>query len=135
MNAYGRFEAEDYTSQIRRHHAAHSICEWPRYRVCGRHQEWRLDLFLENFDFGKGAASYKVEVASATEGGSLEFRIDRRMAQWIGSCAVEKTGGKTNWKTKTGRVDGAVGLHDLYLRFAGKRILFNVNQFTFQPAK
>ncbi len=50
----------------------------------------------------------------------------------IGTCAVPGTGGWQTWITQSCPVSGAVGIHDLYLKFTGgSGYLFNINWWQF----
>jgi hypothetical protein len=83
-------------------------------------------------DFGSGAVSFDVRVASATSGGSIELRLDAESGQLIGTCAVTGTGDWQNWVTTSCAVTGATGKHDLYLVFTGEGgFLFNINWWQF----
>ncbi len=71
-------------------------------------------------DFGtKGATKFLASVASATEGGAIELRLDGETGPLIGTLIVKSTGGLDKWKTQSCRVNGAKGIHDLYLKFTG----------------
>jgi arabinoxylan arabinofuranohydrolase len=98
--------------------------------------------FIENGDyvkvkgaaFGAGAASFSARVASATAGGRIEVRLDGVNGTLVGTCTVRGTGGWQAWTTVSCPVTGAVGTHDLYLRFAGgSGFLFNANWWQFSP--
>lgn len=82
--------------------------------------------------FGAGATSFTARVASATSGGRIEMRLDGTGGTIVGTCTVPATGGWQTWTTVTCPVSGAVGTHDLYLRFTGgSGNLFNVNWWQF----
>lgn len=90
---------------------------------------------VKGVDFGSGAASFDARVASATNGGSIEVRIDSNTGKLVGTCAVQGTGGWQTWTTKTCTVSGATGIHDLYLKFTGSNgYLFNINWWKFNTA-
>jgi len=83
-------------------------------------------------DFGRGAASFKARVASATSGGNIELRIDSIDGPVVGICPVAGTGGWQEWADATCEVSDLKGVHDLYLKFTGgSGYLLNVNWFTF----
>jgi len=52
-------------------------------------------------DFGRGAASFKARVASATSGGNIELRIDSIDGPVVGICPVAGTGGWQEWADAT----------------------------------
>lgn len=89
---------------------------------------------LKGVDFGTGAASVEVRVASATSGGSIEFRLDGTSGTLVGTCTVQGTGGWQTWTTKSCPVDAAAkGVHDLYLKFTGgSGQLFNLDWWKFK---
>ncbi|WP_265445794.1 carbohydrate-binding protein [Acetivibrio straminisolvens] len=83
-------------------------------------------------DFGNGAASFKARVASATNGGNIELRLDSIDGPIVGTCPVTSTGGWQEWADATCEVSDLKGVHDLYLKFTGgSGYLFNINWFTF----
>ena len=85
-----------------------------------------------NIDFGSGAASFQARVASATNGGNIEVRLDSITGTLVGTCAVSGTGGWQTWTTKTCNISGASGVHNVYLKFTGgSGYLFNLNWFQF----
>jgi hypothetical protein len=87
---------------------------------------------VKGVDFGSGAASFEARVASATNGGNIEIRLDSENGKLVGTCAVSNTGGWQNWITKSCNVSGATGVHDLYLKFTGgSGSIFNFNWWKF----
>jgi arabinoxylan arabinofuranohydrolase len=71
-------------------------------------------------DFGdKGAAKFIASVASATDGGAIELRLDSETGPLIGTLQVKSTGSVEKWETQSCDVSGAKGVHDLVLKFAG----------------
>jgi arabinoxylan arabinofuranohydrolase len=89
---------------------------------------------VKGVDFGSGAASLDVRVASAGSGGTIEVRLDSQTGKLVGSCAVSGTGGAQTWATKSCPIDGAGGVHDLFFVFTGgSGSLFNFNWWKFHP--
>jgi arabinoxylan arabinofuranohydrolase len=89
---------------------------------------------LRGVDFGAGAESFTARVASATQGGSIELRLDSADGTLVGTCDVPATGDWQEWVDTSCSVDGAVGEHDLFLVFAGgASFLFNVDFWQFTP--
>jgi hypothetical protein len=85
-----------------------------------------------NIDFGNGAESFQARVASATEGGSIELRLDSIDGPLVGTCPVLVSGDWQTWTTAKCDVSGAKGVHDLYLKFTGgSSYLFNLNWWKF----
>ncbi|WP_437961726.1 glycoside hydrolase family 43 protein [Sorangium sp. So ce119] len=89
---------------------------------------------VKGVDFGPGAGAFEARVASATSGGSIELRLDSATGTLVGTCVVEGTGEAQTWVTTSCEVDGATGIHDLYLKFTGgDGPLFNFNWWKFTP--
>jgi endo-1,4-beta-xylanase len=89
-------------------------------------------VVYNNIDFGSGAASFQARVASATNGGNIEVRLDSITGTLVGTCAVAGTGGWQTWTTKACNISGASGIHNVYLKFTGgSGYLFNINWFQF----
>ncbi|HEX2925429.1 MAG TPA: carbohydrate-binding protein [Ruminiclostridium sp.] len=85
-----------------------------------------------NVDFGKGAAEFQARVASATQGGNIEIRLDSITGTLVGTCAVAGTEDWQTWTDVKCKVSGVSGKHDLYLKFTGgEGYLFNLNWFKF----
>ena len=87
-----------------------------------------------NIDFGSGADSLKVRVASGGSGGMLEFHLTSPTGPLIARVSIFATGGWQNWITVTAPVSGAAGVQTLYVVFrqtAGAQI-GNLNWFRFQ---
>jgi arabinoxylan arabinofuranohydrolase len=97
-------------------------------------------LLFRNVDFGKGAATFHVEVSSEYAGvqdSSLEVRLDNPAGELIGETKVEGTGGQTKYRTLSIPVSAsAAGIHDLCLvarghGTVGQGRLFNITSFGF----
>jgi arabinoxylan arabinofuranohydrolase len=88
---------------------------------------------VKGVDFGAGATSLDVRVASAGSGGSIEVRLESTTGTLVGTCAVAGTGGAQTWATKTCPISGASGVHDLFFVFTGSGTssLFNFNWWKF----
>lgn len=96
--------------------------------------------FIENgdwvrfntLDFGVGAGAVEFRVASATNGGTIEIRLDSVDGPLAGTCEVGNTGGWQSWITKTCELRGVKGRHDVFFRFVGgSGYLLNVNEWKF----
>ena len=55
---------------------------------------------VKGVDFGGGATSLDVRVASGGSGGNIEVRLDSQTGKLVGTCAVAGTGGAQTWATK-----------------------------------
>ncbi len=83
-------------------------------------------LKVRSVDFGNGAKEIEVCIASASEGGIIEIRLDNPNGELIGSLKVKNTGGWENWKTFKGSLSKVSGVHDLCFVFKGEKgELFN----------
>jgi hypothetical protein len=90
---------------------------------------------INNLDFGTGAASFNARVASAGAGGKIEIRLDSLAGTLAGTCTVAATGSWQTWLTKSCKVTGITGIHDIFLKFTGSSgYLFNLNWFNFVSA-
>jgi hypothetical protein len=89
-------------------------------------------VVYNNIDFGSGAESFQARVASATNGGNIEIRLDSITDPLVGTCPVIETGDWQTWANVTCNVSGVSEKHDLYLKFTGgSGYLFNLNWFKF----
>ena len=83
-------------------------------------------------DFGAGVGKFSARAGSLFEGGQIEVRLDHPDGPLIGVCAVASTGGWQKWQSFSCPVDGAAGVHALYLVFHGKEgRLFDLESFSF----
>ncbi len=88
---------------------------------------------VKGVDFGEGAASFRAAVASKTNGGVIEIRLDSLEGPLVGTCAVPGTGAWQTWTTSYCTVQDASGVHDLYLVFSGADgKLFNFDWWQFE---
>jgi hypothetical protein len=83
--------------------------------------------------FGNGASGFTAQVASATNGGSIELRLDSNDGAVIGTCSVPATGGWQVWETVNCSIRNAQSTHDLFFVFAGSGsgYLFNFDWWQF----
>ncbi|MBN2736585.1 MAG: family 43 glycosylhydrolase [Spirochaetales bacterium] len=87
---------------------------------------------VKGVDFASGAISFETRVASNTNGGNIEIRLDSESGRLIGNCTVQGTGGWQEWTTQTCSVTPVSGVHDLYFRFTGESgYLLNFNWWRF----
>lgn len=83
-------------------------------------------------DFGSGVSSFQARVASDTNGGDIEIRIDGVNGTLLGALSVNNTGGWQSWITKETTISNVTGIHNLYLVFTGgSGGLMNINWITF----
>lgn len=87
---------------------------------------------IRSVDFGKGAKSFEANVASSTNSGKIEIRLDGIDGPLMGTCEVAATGGEMSWKTLKCKTKAMRGVHDLYLVFTGgEGDLFNFDWWKF----
>jgi hypothetical protein len=113
-----------------------------RGKDCARQQSWGLRDACKKWELYQGArsgfgseqaSSFTASVASGSNGGSIEMRLDSIDGPKIGSLAVSSTGAWNKWQLKTTAVSGAAGVHDLYFLFRGDAAeqLFNFDYWKF----
>jgi len=88
---------------------------------------------FKNVDFGLGAGSISLRVASFSQGGEVEIRLDALDGPLVVSCNVSNTGGWQNWQTNTYQFSKITDIHDVYFVFKGESNLMNINWFQFNP--
>ncbi|WP_299682846.1 carbohydrate-binding protein [uncultured Dokdonia sp.] len=89
-------------------------------------------LVYENVDFGNGASSVNVRIASgANFEGTMELRLGSTTGNLIGVVSFGNTGGYQSWVTKEANIQETSGLSDLYLVFQGGEGIGNINWFRF----
>ena len=73
---------------------------------------------LRGVDFGKGAKQFSIIAAAAAKAGcTVTLRIDSQKGDVIGTATIKSTGSAEKYKAFTAKVNGATGVHDLYLCF------------------
>lgn len=75
-------------------------------------------LMLRNVDFGNGAKSIAVSVAS-TNNASIEVRIDSKDGELIGTVNIASTKKLDTFKQFSAKLNAVSGKHDLYFVFKG----------------
>jgi arabinoxylan arabinofuranohydrolase len=88
---------------------------------------------VRGVNFGTGASSLTVRVASANSGGNIEVRLGSQTGTLVGTCRVPGTGAWQTYTTVTCAISGATGTQDLFWRFtgSGSSELFNFNWWQF----
>lgn len=87
---------------------------------------------VRSVDFEKGAKSFEANIASATDGGTIEIRVDNQTGSLLGTLAVKSTGGHQNWTVQSCEVSKLKGVHDMYFVFkGGEGNLFNFDWWEF----
>ncbi|MDD4636343.1 MAG: glycoside hydrolase family 43 protein [Bacteroidales bacterium] len=87
---------------------------------------------VRSVDFGKGATKFTASVATASEGGQIEIRLDSKEGALLGTLHVKNTGGTLNWKTVSCKLTKTKGVHDVFFVFKGTaNDMFNFNWWKF----
>ena len=86
---------------------------------------------VRSVDFGKGAKRFEANVASLTNSGFIELRIDNKNGSLIGNLAVKNSCTDKKWEIISCKVKKIKGVHDLYFVFKGN----NTNLFKFDGWK
>ncbi|MCM3631245.1 carbohydrate-binding protein [Paenibacillus glycanilyticus] len=94
----------------------------------------------EDIDFGAGAAGVTVHVASGSQGGSIEVKLDSLDGPTAGVIDIPAFGSWNEWVDVASIIDDslAVGVHDVYLIFHGadgSDYPCNLDWFTFSTIK
>ena len=83
---------------------------------------------FKNVNFGRGADSIDLRVASNGNGNSVEVHLGSPEGELIGSMDIISTGGWQNWATQKCSIDNTSGVNDVYLVFkGGSGYLYNIN--------
>lgn len=90
-------------------------------------------LKVRSVDFGKkGAGKFSACVATNTQGGFIEIRLDSLDGQLAGTLSVSNTKGWHLWETRQTKIERIKGVHDVYLIFKGvEGELFNFDWWKF----
>lgn len=54
----------------------------------------------DRFDFGGQSEMMEIRASSATEGGTIELRLDKTDGELLGTCRVGNTGGWPSWTSR-----------------------------------
>lgn len=129
ISAFERIEAENYSSQSGIELEACS--DTGGGQNVGFIQDGDYVVYRD-VDFDSGVTSFQARVASETDGGRIEIRLDSSTGTLLGTCSVSGTGGWQVWTDVKCSVSSVTGKHDLYLKFTGESdYLFNLNYFSF----
>src|SRR5258706_2372171 len=128
-SAFNQIEAESYNSQLG---TQLETCSDSGGGQDVGYTDSNDYLVFNNIDFGSGAGSVQLRLASAaTFNGTVELRLGSPTGTLIGTVPTASTGGWQTWLTTTATVTGASGIKDLYLVFQGGSGIVNVNWFKF----
>jgi hypothetical protein len=122
VSAFAKLEAEDFDAQSglvpnSTGFGYFDSGDWAKY---------------ENVDFGTGAASIYVNLATPNSNRSIQLRLDGVSGQLIGTLNIAPTGNWSTYQIRSTAISGATGVHDLYLVGAGGGGVANVDYFVFK---
>ena len=80
-------------------------------------------------DFGNGATSINMRLASPIGSGKIEIHLDSVKGALTGTIIVPNTGGWQTWQTVTQNISTVTGIHDIYFTFTTPG--FNINWWQF----
>jgi hypothetical protein len=87
---------------------------------------------VRSVDFSKGVKTFEANVASATEGGSIEIHIDSKTGTLLGTLNIKSTGDSLKWAVQSSKIKSVKGVHDIYFVFkGGEGNLFNFDWWKF----
>ena len=125
-DAYARIEAESYDEQF-----GLGIYNGGTGQKIGSIENGRWVKYAA-IDFADGASGFAASVSSKTIGGEFEIRLDAVDGPLIGVCALPGTGSWEQWVDVTCAINGADGVHDVYLVFHGTaKFVGDVDYFVF----
>ncbi len=126
-SAFSKIEAESYNGQM----GIQNVKSDEGSEAVGYIEDGDYVVY-SNIDFETGATGFLARVASATNGGNIELRLDSITGYLIGTCAVPGTGDWETWAELTCDITGTSGKHNLYLKFTGESgYLLNFDWFQF----
>ena len=115
LNPYVRTEAETIAWESG---VATATCDAVGVYVTGIHDGAYIEV--RNVDFGcEGAATFLASIASPSDGGAIELRLDSLTGKLIGTLKLKPSGAWEKWETQSCDVSAAKGVHDLFLEFTG----------------
>jgi dextranase len=125
INAFNTIQAESFNSQSGISTESTSDTGGGSNVCCTDNGDYVL---YNSVNFGSGAGSLDVRVASAISGGTMQFRLGSTSGTIIASVNTPNTGGWQSWQTVNVPVSGASGTQNLYITFSGAT---NLNWFKF----
>jgi len=112
-------------------HSASSGVRESRTGVIG-HTDGGDWIKYDQIDFGRGVSSVAVDLATGPKDAKIEFRLDAPEGTLIGALVPISTGDWTTFQVQEALVQGATGVHDLYLTFQGERGLPDLRTMQFK---
>jgi hypothetical protein len=112
-------------------HSASSGIRESRTGVIG-HTDGGDWIKYDQIDFGRGVSFVAVDLATGPKDAKIEFRLDAPEGPLIGALVPISTGDWTTFQVQEALVQGATGVHDLYLTFHGGRGLPDLRTMQFK---
>lgn len=115
LNPYERVEAETMSTQ---QGVKTEACSNGGLNVTNvKNDDW---IKVRGVDFGtKGAKKFSAAVASIGNGNTIELRLGSATGKVVGTLTVPNTSNGQSWKTVSCKVNGAVGVQDLFITIKG----------------
>ncbi len=130
ISAFNQIEAESYSSM--------SGIQTESCSEGGLNVGWADSndfIAFNNIDFGTGAASANIRIASAASfTGTAQLRLGSTTGTLIGTVSFGNTGGWQTWTTRTIAITGATGVNNLFMVFQGGSGIGNINWLKFNTA-
>jgi hypothetical protein len=86
----------------------------------------------DQIDFGKGVSSVAVELAMGPKNARVEFHLDSTNGPLIATLVPASTGDWQTFQIQETQVQGANGIHNLFLTFHGERGLPDIRAIRFK---
>lgn len=87
---------------------------------------------VRGVDFGKGPKSFYASVASTSNGGTIEIRLNNPEGTLLGTCTIKTTGDAQNWVVQSSKITKTKGVQDICFVFkGGEGELFNFDWWKF----
>jgi hypothetical protein len=82
------------------------------------HGEW---VRYDGVDFGPGSERIELRVASASDGGLIEVRLDSPQGELLGTCDVKSTGDWQQWTSLVAKLKEVSGTNNVCLVFKSRK--------------
>jgi hypothetical protein len=103
----------------------------PRPGIVG-HTDGGDWIQYDQINFGRGVSSVAVDLAMGPRDAKVEFHLDAIDGPLIATLPPSSTGDWTTFQVQETRVEGATGIHNLFLTFHGERGLLDIRSIQFK---
>jgi hypothetical protein len=123
LSATSLMQAESYSAQNGTQNAGTFVASLDN-------ADW---LKYSNMDFGSGVNKFSASMAVDAQyaGQQLDVRLDSTTGPLVGTLTVAATGSWNTFTSQSTPIDGASGVHDLYLVAKGVEGIGNIDSFVF----